>query len=202
MHASILHEDAAMPLCLQLREHRQEGLRGRRHLKREVIMDRESENCHCGTVESLASDRHSPIEYDKKLNEYNLVWRGEKASYRLYFCFFCGGKLPESKRASLFTEPSAEEMKEVAQILGNVKSIQQALQILGEPDNTVQAPKVSSQDNGKSDVNYKRHHFYLRRWKTLDLTIRERKDGSIDSAFTGKYKGKPNGSAAKARGPS
>src|SRR5438105_11201887 len=113
----------------------------------EVIMDQKSGNCQCGTVESLASDRQSPIEYDKKLNEYNLVSREEKVHYRLYFCFFCGGKLPESRRAGLFTEPSAEEMKEVARILGNVTSIQQAIQVLGEPDEIVKAPKGSSRNN-------------------------------------------------------
>ena len=163
-------------------------------------MDQKPERCHCGTVESLAADRQFAIEYDKKLNEYNLVSRDETFYYRLYFCFFCGGKLPESKRASLFTEPSAEEMKEVARILSDVTSIQQAIQILGKPDEIVKAPKASSRENRKSGVNYKKHHRYLRRWKTLDLTVREREDGSIDSAFTGKYKGKSNGSATKARG--
>jgi hypothetical protein len=150
--------------------------------------------CKCGTVEELAAERKSPIEYDKKLNEYNLVAGSGKIRYRLYFCFFCGGRLPESDRTGLFTEPSQEEAKEVAQLTGKVASLQQAIQVLGKPDETVKAPK--SVPDG---VEYTRHHRYLSRWRTLDLTVRERKDGSIDIAFTGKYRGKSSDSAKKAQ---
>jgi hypothetical protein len=161
----------------------------------EVFMDRTSERCHCGTVESLASDRRTPVEYDKELNEYNLIVRDKKIFYRMYFCFFCGGKLPESKRVGLFTQPSTEEMNEVVRLLGNVTSIQQARKVLGEPDETVKARKVTPQGNGKSAPKYKKHHRYLIRWKTLDLIVREREDGSIDTAVSGKYMGKSSGSA-------
>jgi hypothetical protein len=163
-------------------------------------MDQRNENCHCGTVESLASNRQSPIRYDEKLNEYNLVSGDGEVHYRLYFCFFCGGKLPASRRADLFTDPSAEEMEDVAKILGKVKSMQQARQVLGAPDETVQAPECSLGDDGKSGASYKKQHRYVRRWKTLDLIIREREDGSIDGAFTGKYKGKSNRATRKAKG--
>jgi len=63
------------------------------------------------------------------------------------------------------------------------------IQLLEKPDETVEAPKPASSQNDVSE--YKAHHRYLSRWTTLDLTVRERKDGSIDSAFTGKYKGQP-----------
>jgi hypothetical protein len=153
--------------------------------------------CDCGTVEDLASDRKSPIEHDKNLSEYNLVSGDGKTHYRMYFCFFCGGRLPESKRASLFTDPSEEEIKEVAELMSKVRSMEQAIGVLGKPDETVKAPKAASGENGRSE--YKNHHRYLTRWKTLDLTVRERNDGSLDSAFTGKYKGESSHSAKKAR---
>jgi hypothetical protein len=156
-------------------------------------MSQKTEKCGCATVESLASHRQCPIEYDEKLNEYNLVSLDKKVRYRMYYCFFCGGKLPESKRGSLCTAPSDNEMKEVTEILTRVRSIQQAMEVLGKPDETTSAPKASSRDNGISGMAYTRHHRYLRRWKTLDLTLREREDGSFDGAFTGKYRGATKG---------
>jgi hypothetical protein len=157
-------------------------------------MSSNNARCECKTVEQLASDRKSPIEYDRHLNEYNLVSGDGNTRYRMYFCFFCGGKLPESRRAGFFSEPSDQEMKEVAQLLSKAGSMQKVVQFLGEPDETLKAPKGQ---NG--DSVYKSHHRYLKRWNTLDLTIRERKDGSIDSAFTGKYRGESSRSAKKTR---
>src|ERR1700730_12421000 len=100
-------------------------------------------NCECGTMRGLASDPLSPIEYDERLNEFHLISRDEKVHYLMYFCFSCGGKLPDSKRMSLFTEPSVEEIKEVTDLLANVSSIQQVKQALGDPDETVPAAKNS-----------------------------------------------------------
>jgi hypothetical protein len=160
------------------------------------VMSENKTFCGCGTVEDLASQRKSPIAFDKNLHEYDLVVNGGKVHYRMYYCFFCGGALPESKRASLFAEPSAQEMMEVAELISKAKSIEEVIQVLGSPDETVKAPKVAAGENGMSEV--KTHYRYLRRWKTLDLTIREHKDGSIDSAFTGKYLGDSSHSAKTA----
>ena len=152
-------------------------------------MSKNNGKCQCRTVEHLVSDPQCPIEHDQELNEYNLVSRDKKSRYRLYYCFFCGGKLPASKRDSLFTEPSASEVKEVKNLLSKITSVLQVIRVFGEPDETEKAPKASSSKNGKVAVKYKRHHRYSTRWKTLDLTIREREDGSFDSAFTAKYHG-------------
>src|SRR5947209_5989661 len=126
--------------------------------------------CDCHTVEDLASGSKSAIEHDKDFNEYNLV--SGKVHYRMYFCFFCGGKLPESKRASLFAEPSPDEASEVLEVMSKVRSMEQVAQLLGEPDETVKAPNRELHDEGQPA--YKKHHRYLKRWKTLDLTVRER----------------------------
>src|SRR5205823_1769898 len=127
----------------------------------------------------LSSDAQYPIHYDEELNEYNLASLDKRVNYRMYYCFFCGGRLPESKRASLFTEPGDKEMKEISDILHNVKKIEQAIELLGKPDNTASAPQGSPSDDGIDGKVYKRHYRYSKRWKTLDLIIREREDGSF-----------------------
>src|SRR4051795_12035629 len=78
--------------------------------------------CDRKTVEELAAQPKSPITFNEKLNEYHLVSGNGKVHYRMYFCFFCGGQLPESERAGFFTEPSAEAMREVADLMGKIRS--------------------------------------------------------------------------------
>ena len=187
MLADFLHYGAALPVRLQLRDRWQEGLRWHCDLSNEVVMDQKTFQCRCGTAEQLLADPQCPIEHDEELHEYNLVSRDSKVRYRMYYCIFCGGKLPESKRGGLFTEPSKKEIKEVQKLLSKITSTQQAIGVLGQPDETVKAPKPSARENGGA-IQYKRHHRYWSRWQTLDLTIREREDGSFDSAFTGKSK--------------
>jgi len=112
----------------------------------------------------------------------------------MYYCFFCGGKLPQSKRTSLFTEPSEKEARDVSRILAKARSIKDALRAMGEADEVRDTPL--SEQKGAS-AKYVRHHVYSSRWKSLDLTVREREDGSFDVAYTGKYKGDKSSSKRK-----
>lgn len=144
-----------------------------------------SRECGCGAVQDLVSDANCPIEHDADLNEYNIVSLDKHAGYRLYFCFFCGGRLPESRRDALYLEPSPKEVSEVTKLLGTVTSIEEARQVLGKPD---KVSKLNSNGAGKQSSFDEKHHMYSSRWQTLDLTIRERADGFVDYAFAGKLK--------------
>src|SRR5207249_2343506 len=101
--------------------------------------------------------------------EYNLV--SGKVHYRIYFCFLCGGKLPESKRASLFTEPSKREEDEVLKIMSKARSMEQLTKLIGKPDETLKTPDREFHERGESA--HKKQHRYLKRWTTLDFIVRE-----------------------------
>jgi hypothetical protein len=144
--------------------------------------------CECAAVADLASDENCPIEFDPDLEEYNLVSSDGKVQFRLYFCFFCGGALPKSNRVSLYTEPNPKETEQVKKLLDGARTIDDALRELGEPNLVTDAPKAEKTSSG---VGYRHHYHYSSRWKTLDLTVRERSDKSFDLAIVGKVKGAP-----------
>ena len=78
-------------------------------------------------------------------------------------------------------------------LLSKAKSIKDVIEILGKADRTFQTERnggTAPEDDANHGNSYKHHHLYSRRWKTLDLTVREHIDGSVDFGLTGKYKKK------------
>jgi hypothetical protein len=150
--------------------------------------------CECEAVADLASNSHCPIEFDEALNEYNILSRDGKTYYRLYYCFVCGGSLPKSNRTDLYTQPNQRETEQVKNVLGKARTIEEALAELGEPDEVTAAPKAEKDRSGK---RYRQFYHFTSRWKSLDLTVRERSDHSIDLAIVGKYRGAQNGSTKR-----
>jgi hypothetical protein len=57
--------------------------------------------CKCDWLEHAADDPKCPVEFDAELNEYHLV-RGPKDYLLIYYCPFCGGSPPKSRRGRLF----------------------------------------------------------------------------------------------------
>ncbi len=126
--------------------------------------------CKCGHPERWSNDPHYPIEFDVQMNEYHLVRDGARAIMR--FCFWCGGRLPESKRGTFFTTPHDVEMAEVTALLQDAKSHEDVLAVLGPPDEVL--------DLGGSDIEkatgaihsrWSQHFRYTSRWKTLVLEV-------------------------------
>jgi hypothetical protein len=66
-----------------------------------------NESCKCGLIEKLADNPDMPIVFDTKTNEYHFKYAGGHLS--IYQCILCGGKLPDSRRVSLFHVISDDE---------------------------------------------------------------------------------------------
>ncbi len=111
--------------------------------------------CKCGYLQRAADDPSSPIVFDPELNEYNFEYpdpelneysfedpspcgdgarEGTKATLRMYHCPFCGGAAPESKRELLFAVISAKEQRRLYELLDGIKTIDEAIRVLGPPD--------------------------------------------------------------------
>jgi hypothetical protein len=65
------------------------------------------------------------------MNEFNIV-KGER-SIRIYYCPFCGGKAPESLRATFFAHVSGEEHERLTLLGTGVESYAQIVARFGEP---------------------------------------------------------------------
>lgn len=112
-----------------------------------------------------------PIGFDVEMNEYYVALiPGGEATMR--YCFWCGGRLPESKRGSFFTKPSDEEMEEVTALLRGAKSHEDVLRILGPADELrdlngfMKDPKT-----GKVIMKWDQYYLYSKRWKTLEIHV-------------------------------
>lgn len=144
--------------------------------------------CDCGTPQRSSADPGCPVEFDSEMNEFHLIHKRMRAVMR--YCFWCGGRLPESKRDQFFSEPSESEKREVSRLLKGVKTIGDARTVLGEPDETFDGNET---EQGESSLRWKQMLRYSRRWKTLVLSVMEMADGTISYITCGQFTGGPPG---------
>src|SRR5262245_35957738 len=133
------------------------------------MSDNEERACGCGHPDRWVRDPHIPVEFDKRMNEYHLVRDGARTMMR--YCFWCGGRLPESKRGSFFTTPDGGEMAEVESLLQRAKSHEDVVQILGAPDEVVDLGGFHIANGGAVIARWDQHYRYSTRWKTLVLEV-------------------------------
>ena len=142
--------------------------------------------CTCNRLISWAKDPSIPIRFDRQLNEFLLVLNETRIEDLLYFCPACGGRLPDSKRDELFTTPSKDDFERLHALIRQVDSIDEAINILGEPDRRVGPTLASSLDKeiyGISDI--KQTLFYDNLSSTTCLVLQEREDGTMCPSFCG-----------------
>ena len=91
--------------------------------------------CECRTPEDLVQRDNIPITFDKELNEFHLEYEelDEKGYHLIYYCPFCGGKLPGSLRGSNFAKVTKEEHIRLKSITKDIDSITSAIDKLGTP---------------------------------------------------------------------
>ena len=89
--------------------------------------------CDCGVLERMADNPKCPIEFDAALNEYHITREGGGFSM-IYFCPFCGGSTPESKRSRLFHRITDDEQRRLIDLTKDMRTVQEVTRAFGEPD--------------------------------------------------------------------
>jgi hypothetical protein len=145
-----------------------------------MAKDGEVRMCECGMPDRFAIDPAYPVKFDGEMNEYNVVGDGRIA--RMYYCFSCGGRLPESKPSKYFTVPDEADQAEVRTIIAGIKSIDDLRRTLGEPDDTFDGAAFPC-------VEWKRTYRYSTRWKSLFLDAQEMPDATIRIVYGGRFIG-------------
>ena len=73
------------------------------YLSNNIFLEKRIVNVHCcEQMDLLLEDPKVPIEYYPIAREYGLTLRGSSAVQLLYYCPWCGTKLPESVRDLFF----------------------------------------------------------------------------------------------------
>lgn len=103
--------------------------------------------CDCRTLERLSREPSVPIEFDAKLNEYNI--RGAAGELiMIYHCPFCGGRTPDSRRDELFVHVTHAEMERLKILTRGLKTLADVLDVFGSPDRDDPAGCGITRDDG------------------------------------------------------
>jgi hypothetical protein len=146
----------------------------------------EQRNCECGMPQRWIADAHFPVEFDEEMNEYQLVRDGARSPMR--YCFWCGGRLPESKRGTFFTTPDKAERDEVASLLKGAKSHEDVVQMLGPPDQILDMGGAEKDTKtGKLLARWEQHYEYTTRWKSLVVYVPVILQGRFTYSIHGHY---------------
>jgi ClpX C4-type zinc finger protein/uncharacterized protein DUF6980 len=89
--------------------------------------------CHCDTLDDAVDDANSSIVFDEMTNEYHLESRDGRGHHIIRYCPFCGGHTPASRRQRLFARPSPAELQRLKELTKDIRTIEDALRILGTP---------------------------------------------------------------------
>ena len=111
----------------------------------------------------------------------------------MYYCPFCGGKLPDSLREQYFTEFIESEVSEVRELIKKIDSLDKMRNLLGEPDEIYYWDPVDEHTFKLANVNKWVCTFeYNKRWKSLILSFQELENGTLGISYHGRYIGKKN----------
>jgi len=155
-------------------------------------MQNENPLCTCGWLEREADEPSAPIRFDPRLNEYNIVCEGE-GSLRIYYCPFCGGRAPESKRDLLFAHIDHEEKDRLVELTYRLRSLQEVISALGEPDEDTYASSTTPEKNGVPlTVDVHRRLVYHQLSPIADVCVLVFADNRVRIMLQGKYIGLPD----------
>jgi hypothetical protein len=81
----------------------------------------------------MADHPGCPVQFDSSLNEYHIVGEGG-GFWLIYYCPFCGGSTPKSRRAQFFHRITEAEERRLCELTKDLRTVQDVTAALGEPD--------------------------------------------------------------------
>jgi hypothetical protein len=99
------------------------------------------------------------------MNEYHLCHA--RGQLMIYYCLFCGGRTPTSRRASHFEHITDEERRRLSSLLSGIVTEAEVLQRFGPPDEAIDfgVISVAPEKDGKPE-----HGTAARRLKYAQLS--------------------------------
>ena len=140
----------------------------------------------------MADDPDLPIRYDTELNEFYVAYPTEGGNGKLAIrhCLFCGGKAPESKRASLFARIPHAEQRRLFKMAQSLRSVKEVLDALGEPNEDVpngMTDESSEQADQPGMVRTYRVLRYHNLSETADIAFNVDSRGAVGVSLSGKF---------------
>jgi hypothetical protein len=89
--------------------------------------------CKCGVLENASKEPDHSIRWDEGSGEYYIAY-GQGARMMVYYCPFCGGRTPKSRRASLFAHVTSKEETRIYNLFRGLRTVSDVVARFGPPD--------------------------------------------------------------------
>src|SRR5258706_956476 len=89
--------------------------------------------CDCNVLERASKEPDHVIRWDEELHEYHSVY-GKGGQMMIYYCPFCGGSVPKSRRSQLFHTLTDKERQRLCHLTKDVRTLAEVMASFGEPD--------------------------------------------------------------------
>jgi hypothetical protein len=109
--------------------------------------------CDCGILEHASKEPGHVIRWNEELNEYHIVY-GNGSEMMIYYCPFCGGSVPKSRRSQLFHTLTDKERQRLCVLTKDMRTVQQLIEAFGEPDirHSVGMTTITPERDGKPET--------------------------------------------------
>jgi hypothetical protein len=94
--------------------------------------------CACNWPRDVSREPENSGRFDESTGEYEFITRSG-GKLNIYHCPFCGGAMPQSRRAELFAYISEAEVARLDELTRNLGSVDEAVRVLGPPETDVAA---------------------------------------------------------------
>jgi hypothetical protein len=98
-----------------------------------VMPPERKETCDCGHLERASKEPDHAIRWDEKMNEYYIAY-GKGGKMCVYYCPFCGGRTPESRRDSFFAHVTDAESARIYGLFRGIRTVSDVVAKFGPPD--------------------------------------------------------------------
>ena len=89
--------------------------------------------CDCRALENASKEPDHAIRWDESMHEYYIAY-GKGAQMRVYYCQFCGGTTPKSRRASFFAHVTEKEETRIYNLFRGIRTVADVVARFGPPD--------------------------------------------------------------------
>lgn len=149
------------------------------------------EICDCGNLERFSREPGHAIRWDESLNEFYIA-HGNSGRTMLYYCPFCGGSTPESRRTHLFRHLTDQENRRLTDMIRGLKTLEEVIAKFGSPefDEVVGMTTTEPERDGQPETaRVYQVLIYQRLSAVADVRVTVYPTGKVDLSFRGKCKG-------------
>ncbi len=150
--------------------------------------------CDCGVLESASKEPVHPIRWDERMNEY-FIAHGKSGRMMIYYCPFCGGRVPESRRASMFAHVTQQEETRIFELFRGVRTVADVIAKFGPADEERQfasGVRKPSRDAKRERGEIFRGLVYKSLSPVADIVFEVGSSDSVRGTWIQKYVGEKN----------